>query len=1663
MLQGDTVRDGVTPAAEEHRPGAPLPTPLPMGESGGDAVIEAWRRVVDADASGGAAGRASARLALADAWLDLGGVGPALELIREIERIAPDHPAVVERRAWLYPRTAHQREAAQHLVALARRRPSLSVWEAAVCAWVRADDLGEASACVEALQRLSPTEPRGAALALAVARLRSGARRGAALVTQLVERAALARHRDDRDLWRALSLDAWLESHGAVAGDSLAEALAATGHPRAAVYVAIESAARALLDPPGDAAAAMVLLMRAAHLAEASGMPGEATAVWTVAALLPDPRARDARESLRDLLAERGRVLDLSVRLRADARRARSGARAAAWKGVAAVEMPVAPSLAAQALLRAVEENPEDHEAFELIRALAGDPVASEAIRDGLWALTRGDLPRAVRTRALLWLGELEEAAGDVASADAAWAAIDEPLAAAFEGLARVHARAEELIARAEEALAAVSGASPDAQGLALEQLLSALASSPGAFRELRAVTRLLGPHATGDGRVARLWMQVAVRQGDPSQRLAVARRVATRCADHAVRQRAVFACVDAIDRAGADVAEVTELVSLLLDERPDDPVVAATLAALAEHAGDESLVRDALAALTRATTDPWERDVLSRFARVSSGMFEVFAGCLAEPSASAERSAQLARLHDLVGDSAQLLALRTRALLAQSGPAEEGLAVARRFAAFDPLSAEAAIAWFGAASLAGDVAQLAQAASAVTASLATLRDIAAVTRTAMSRLAALGALPRAGEIALTAANCGALADRGLRAAVAELAVRLDPTVGARLLEAVDVTADSPAERAVVLRQLAGRYHAIGAGGAELGAWQRAASIAPAEALEHLLRLAPRVGDRGWNAQLLSQQLDATLEPRSRRRLLLAIAAEYADARPPRTVDAMAALDRLAMEQQDHEVRELVVRAMLSIAQTDAAIGRLTRWAAEQPDPGAVSALLLRAARLAHEGLDDAPRALALLRGLLRRDPSCVEALELAEEIAVKSGASEAILAIYADLLDHAAGPHGRRAVEYRRAVFHERIGAADVALRAFVGLFEAQPATGAPLAAIERIAPRLGRHDVLLRALELLARATPHGAARARIHLRAADLARGHLADADVALHHELLAHQADAEQLPVDALRASARAASEGAPTAAQAVFEQLIDEQLALGNQCWEDDTRRAHAEKAIEIAVSDGVDPYRVAAAVGLYLRQHPDPTAGREAVRALVERVATRDAMRAAALDAPAMRAPIRTSEPPPVERRDSIGPIALQIEEEPEPTPSEVAPEPVAAAPSEPPELRAPPPADVSAELVTASVPPRPSAPDFDGATLVALRSAASHGNDAAASVLASRLSSSEDLRDEALAIQRRRFHDDPSRLDALEAMIGLHRAMRRTGEMAALTQALVVLEGRNETVIPPEPGDVAEPPEGVARVVFPARLGPYPELGVLLWEAIGNIVRRGRDRARDTDARLVSPASVLGRNFAAAVRLLQLPRGTALALRDNIETPWEINPATQPPTVVFSDAAVDDSARLRWLMGSVLEATRAGHLPISAFDPEEAERWVSAVALAFGPPSELRAEPSVASLAGRLIDGLPARAQRRMQDLAADLGPRLSYVAWRDAVAQARSFAGLLVSGSFGVAAQELIALSPHAGSKPAKLVASWEPLRELARFATSEEYLLLRWHVDESARRRR
>ncbi len=1773
---------------------SPLPRPLPASPDADDDLIVAERSVSRADKGADRDERVRSRVAFADAAVAQHLIGPALDALRAAEKLDPESLEVLDRLARVLPRASMMKEAAVARREIARLRPTPATLHASACAWLRTDDHAAAQTALDELARAAPEDPRTASLLVTFARLRGGPSSVPRLVATLLECAAHARKREDRERWREHALNAWIESKGADGGELLAEALASTGRPRAAVYVAAEAAARALLGAPSDLAAASKLLVRCARLAESAGLPGEAASAWTVHALLPATVSRDARESLRDVLAEQGRSIELAARLRADARRAPPAARSAAWKGVAAIEIGVQPSQAAHALAEAIRNQPDDTEALELLEALAEDITVSAAVRDALWGVVRdATIDRAARTRLLLWLAQLEEQSGDPVSGETALASIEDPAREAFEGLARLHERAEQVVERAEQALATLESA-PLEDSPALDAFLSEFFGVPGAFRDGRRAAKVLGPWALRDERAATLWFRVARRLDDPSQLTTALYRVATRAEPLPLRVRATLERAEILDAAGQS-AEAAEGLALLLDEAPSEPAVAAALAGLAEHSTATELSADALRVVANASTDAWERDFLRRFGGRSDGIFAVFASCLSEPAATKQRCDELAQLHDLVGDSAALLALRTRALMAQSGSISQALEVSRRFAAFAPLSPEATIAWFGAANVAGDIDQVADAAVAAVRSLASVRDVSAITRTAMARLESLGAPERARQLAVEAVGSVGLADRALRTAVLELLRRSkDAPEVLPLVEHLAACAGAVDEQVASLRSLVDGYRRRGSAALEVSALWRLRAHAKDHTTERLLVLLPRVGDHARMAQLLGEQLDAVRDPVARRQRLLAIASEFAAADPPLPTDAIECVDRIAQEQPTAEVQGLAVRALIALGQPEAAVGRLARWSTECGDAEAVVRMRC-ATRVARDVMRAPARALLTLRTLLRRTPTDHESLLMAEELAVESASFDTIFAIYNDLSSIAAGEHARHAIAYQRACLLERAGRVGVALDEQFVLFMKAPALGASFSAVERLAERTGRYDVLVRALGLLATYASAPEVRARYYLQTAEVARTRSQDTSLSLMLELLSFQSSRDAATEALLRRHARELRSSAPDAARIALEQLADEALSAANQTWDDNARRTHALHALELTLGDLDDVERASEAASLFLKQHDDPPAARRAVIDLLDCNTPSERVRGAVTallpadtavavarapveegdifasvhepERPHVAAPVAAPPRPTVVRdtfrpptQPSMRPIAAKPSERPSQVPPRVArasqrppkqpfnpraamqagypirtatplftptgsvaprrpstrppaaqssppsviveplrepvvevphvavergPKPPSSSPPEityesapasipPPPNEAPttaiaPPTPASQAVtqppiapphhaVPPPLPPRAVRPPRVKMTVSALREAADSGDDQAASMLARHLSQFSDMRDEALLIQRRRFEQDPTRLDALEALIELYASLRMRQESAAIASVHAVLTGKPLAAWPDPPlvNELSEPLEGVARVLFPPHYGPFPELGTIVWEAL-NGGRRDATRSQGAggaERTFVSPANEFGRMFSGAVRLLQLPKATPMVVRTDLADGAEMAAGSVPPTVLVALSLAHDTPRSRFLIGVTLESTRVGHLAVTALGPADGERLVAAVKAAFGPAVVSRLDPTVARLATRVFEALPPRAQRNAQELVAQLGDRLSWQAWREAVAHAQMHAGMLVCGDFRTAAENILMGAPAGVPRePSAALASYPPLRALARFAVSEEYLLLRW----------
>jgi hypothetical protein len=141
----------------------------------------------------------------------------------------------------------------------------------------------------------------------------------------------------------------------------------------------------------------------------------------------------------------------------------------------------------------------------------------------------------------------------------------------------------------------------------------------------------------------------------------------------------------------------------------------------------------------------------------------------------------------------------------------------------------------------------------------------------------------------------------------------------------------------------------------------------------------------------------------------------------------------------------------------------------------------------------------------------------------------------------------------------------------------------------------------------------------------------------------------------------------------------------------------------------------------------------------------------------------------------------------------------------------------------------------------------------------------------------------------------------------------------------------------------------------------------------------------------------------------------------------------------------------------------MTALSPEVADRMVRALTFAFGEAPAERVEPAVAQAAAQLMDATPTRLHRQVRAHVEELGGSLTPARWRAVIDQARARAGLLVSGDFFESSRWLLASAP--AEVPRSLswaFVEWEPLRDLLRFAVSEEYLMLRWPNSDGRRRR-
>ena len=249
-----------------------------------------------------------------------------------------------------------------------------------------------------------------------------------------------------------------------------------------------------------------------------------------------------------------------------------------------------------------------------------------------------------------------------------------------------------------------------------------------------------------------------------------------------------------------------------------------------------------------------------------------------------------------------------------------------------------------------------------------------------------------------------------------------------------------------------------------------------------------------------------------------------------------------------------------------------------------------------------------------------------------------------------------------------------------------------------------------------------------------------------------------------------------------------------------------------------------------------------------------------------------------------------------------------------------------------------------------------------------------------------------------------------------------------------------------------------------------LVWEAASRLFRReagaygvtGLDRV---SLGAMTPAS---RVYTSAARVLGATRTPMFQRRSSGQVTVTVA-LLSPPAVVLAGDPRDETPELLYRVGFALAAASPERALAFGLPEAQLATLLTAIELAFGKStSEQRPAPSVATLAESLWQALPARAQRRIGELAANRGDFEVQTVARAARRAARR-AGLFVSGSLGTAVRELALADGLGLSVPLEspdgldAAARAHPeIADLVQLATSREFADARWHGHDPRGRR-
>jgi len=252
-------------------------------------------------------------------------------------------------------------------------------------------------------------------------------------------------------------------------------------------------------------------------------------------------------------------------------------------------------------------------------------------------------------------------------------------------------------------------------------------------------------------------------------------------------------------------------------------------------------------------------------------------------------------------------------------------------------------------------------------------------------------------------------------------------------------------------------------------------------------------------------------------------------------------------------------------------------------------------------------------------------------------------------------------------------------------------------------------------------------------------------------------------------------------------------------------------------------------------------------------------------------------------------------------------------------------------------------------------------------------------------------------------------------------------------------------------------------------EIFSCLWEgAPGLIGQRLEDFGVSSNDK-VSPMSDLdlGKIYGQVAKALG-NRKTALYVRPD-GGPSDVNIVVQaPPALVVGPAlaATAKGAEVRFQLGRGIELSRPEYILAAGVRPKQFTTLFGSVLRAFHPRHARRrasAGDAAAEQAARLKKNVPYKVSKQLVELFGALGTTSwSSLRWRAVVHHVGNRTGLVLCGDLKTAAAIVVKESAAFtnGDVPSsedvrKLATSYEPLRELLRFAVSEDHFLLREKV--------